>query len=360
MAAGFGTRLEPLTLAVPKPMVPIANKPCMQHNLDLLRRNGIRKASVNIHYHPEQIMNYFGDGDKFGVSLSYSYEEKLLGTAGGVLKMAVLLGGLTETFLVLSSDAITDINLRKMLAFHKSKKALATVALSVVSDTTHFGIVGVDASDRIESFLEKPEKDKAPSNLANAGIYIFEPEIIDMIPRNHVYDFGKELFPRLMLKKAPVYGYKMVEYWSDVGGLSAYIRANQDAMRGLVRLFLPGKKISSTVWTGRHCEIDPSVILEGHVVIGEAVQIRRGAHLKDTVVGDRCVIGYDAKIGGSVIWSDSFVSRGSLINKSVVGNWCRIGEGVTIAGDSVIGNRCQIRKGTHIPEGSRLKPNEIL
>ncbi|HTY13472.1 MAG TPA: NDP-sugar synthase, partial [Candidatus Omnitrophota bacterium] len=349
MAAGFGTRLEPLTLAVPKPMVPVAGKPCMQHNLDLLRRNGIRKAAVNVHYHPEQIMNYFSDGDKFGVNLTYSFEEKLMGTAGGVLKMAVLLGGLTETFVVLSSDALTDINLRRLVAFHKSKKALATIALSEVSEPSHFGIVSLDENDRVVSFLEKPEQ--SPHNLANTGIYVFEPEVLDLVPRNHPYDFGKELFPRLVLKNAPVYGYKMVEYWSDIGGLNSYIRTNQDALKGGVRLFLPGRKISSKVWTGKHCEIDPSVKLDGHVMIGEGVQIRRGAHLKDTVVGDRCVIGYDAKIGGSVIWSDSFISRGSIINKSVIGNWCRVGEAVTIGSDSILANRCQIRKGTHIPEG---------
>jgi mannose-1-phosphate guanylyltransferase/mannose-1-phosphate guanylyltransferase/phosphomannomutase len=193
LAAGYGTRLEPLTLAVPKPMAPIVNLPTMQHNIELLKQHGCREIVANIHYYPEQIENYFGDGHVFGVNIQYSYEERLLGTAGGVKRMAGIARA-GETFVVLSSDALTSINLGRMLAYHREKKALATVALSRVADVREFGVVLHDESGRITGFQEKPDPAVALSDLANTGIYIFEPEILAMIP-DGFYDFGKQLFP---------------------------------------------------------------------------------------------------------------------------------------------------------------------
>jgi len=359
MAAGYGTRLEPLTLAVPKPMVPIVNKPTMQHNVELLRRNGIRDITANIHYHPEQITNYFRDGSDFGVDLAYSFEETLLGTAGGVKRMAKI-ADVTDTFVVLSSDALTDINLRKMIAFHRQKKALATLALLPVKEPSDFGVVVVDAHDRVTAFQEKPKRGEALSDLVNTGIYIFEPEILEMIPEGRFFDFGSELFPKLAREGKKIFGYKMVEYWSDVGGLAPYIKANYDAMQGTVRIFIPGKKVSSSVWVGKHCEIDESVQFEGCVIVGDRCEIRKGSHLKDAVLGDRCVVGQEVKIEGSIIWSDSYLSRHGSVLKSVIGNWCHIGEGVKISAHSIVSNRCQVRRGIHLAEDSRLKPNEIL
>ena len=211
MAAGYGTRLEPLTLAVPKPMVPIVNFPTMQHNLELLKKYGFTDVTANIHYHPEQIENYFGDGAKFGVNLSYSFEEKLLGTAGGVKLMAETIAKIDGTFVVLSSDALTDINLHRLTEFHKQKKALVTVALCQVGDVREFGVVIQDETGRITGFQEKPAPEAALSSLANTGIYVFEPEILKLIP-DGPYDFGRQLFPQLVAEKAAIYGYKMVEY----------------------------------------------------------------------------------------------------------------------------------------------------
>lgn len=360
MAAGYGTRLEPLTLAVPKPMVPIVNKPTMQHNIELLRRNGIRDIVANIHYHPEQVVNYFEDGDLFGVDLAYSYEEILLGTAGGVRRMGRRVSYIDDTFVVLSSDALTDINIRKLVNFHKKKKALATIALMPVEDTTQFGVVVLDEGQRVAAFQEKPKPEKALSNLANTGIYVFEPEILDMIPQDKFYDFGNDLFPILTKKKAPIFGYKMVEYWSDVGGLEPYIRANRDAIQGNVRIVIPGRKISSKVWIGKGAKISKSAKFEGYVIIGDKCEVREGACLKNVVLGDMCVVGNDAEIKHSVIWSDTFVSRGSKIEKSIIGNWCQIGENAQIERNSIISNRCKIRKGVHLPENSKLKPSETL
>jgi len=360
MAAGYGTRLEPLTFAIPKPMVPIVNKPTMQHNIELLRRHGIRRIVANIHYHPEQIVNYFSDGDDFGVDLSYSYEETLMGTAGGVFRMGKVVEKIDDTFLVLSSDALTDINLRALIEFHKSKKALATIALSSVDNVEQFGVVEVDKDSRILSFQEKPKASDSASNLANTGIYVFEPEILEMIPPDKFYDFGKELFPKLMAEKAAIYGYHMVEYWSDVGNLKAYIQANYDAMKGSVRLRVPGKKTSACVWLGKNCRVDPSVKFEGCVIIGDRCEVRAQAYIKDSVIGKMSVVGMGARLNGTIVWSDSFISKNSKIDKSVIGNWCFVGDGVEIGKNSVISNRCKIKKKSNLPENTLLKPSEVV
>jgi len=360
MAAGYGTRLEPMTFAVPKPMVPIVNKPTMLHNIELLRRNGIRQITANIHYHPEQIVNYFADGDDFGVDLTYSFEEELMGTAGGVWRMGRVVNKINETFLVLSSDALTDVNLQRLIDFHKKKKALATVALSPVKSVEHFGVVKIDDDNRLLKFQEKPKKEEAISNLVNTGIYVFEPEILDMIPQNKLYDFGKDLFPRLMEENIPVYGYHMIEYWSDVGTLDAYREANYDAMHGTVRINIPGKKVSACVWIGKNCRIDESVKFEGCVIVGDRCEIRAGAFVKDSIIGKMGVVGVDTKISDSIIWSDTFISKNSDIKESVVGNWCFISEGVKINPKCIISNRCKIHKETKVAERTMLKPNEIL
>lgn len=359
MAAGYGTRLDPLTLAVPKPMVPIVNKPTMQHNIELLRRNGIKQIITNIHYHPEQLKNYFADGEKFGVHLHYSYEETLLGTAGGVRRMAKI-GGVKETFLVLSSDALTDINLRKMLEYHKKKKALATIALMPVAEPSEFGVVVTDAEHRVTAFQEKPKKEEALSDLVNTGIYIFEPEILQMIPDEQFHDFGKELFPQMVKKGVEMFGYKMVEYWSDVGGLAPYIQANYDAMQGNVRVLIPGKKVASHTWIGKNCEIDPSAKFEGDVIIGDRCQVKAGAVLKNVVLGDRSVVGHGTVLTDSIIWSDTFIGPNGRIASSVVGNWCHVGKETVVEPGSILSNRCIIRAGAILAPGCRLKPNEIL
>ena len=360
LAAGMGTRLEPLTLAVPKPMVPVVCKPVMEHNLELLRRYGFTDITANLHYFPEQVENYFSDGSAFGVKLSYSYEDTLLGTAGGVRRMGRELDNIRETFLVLSSDALTDINLKRLVAFHKKKKAIATIALQPVSDTSEFGVVATDDLDKITAFQEKPSKEEAISNLVNTGIYVFEPEILDMISEGH-YDFGRQLFPELVKRNLPFYGYKMVEYWADVGSLAFYKQANFDILKGFARINIPGRRVSKNLWIGKDAKMDRSVKLDKGVIIGNSVKI--GAHVEivgETVIGDMCTIGDDVKISKSIIWSDTFVGKGSIVNQSIIGSWCYIEKEANIGQDSVISNRCGVRAGRTVPPETRLNPNGII
>lgn len=337
LAAGYGTRLEPLTLAVPKPMVPIVNLPTMQHNLELLKKYGFTDITANIHYHPEQIENYFGDGSGFGVNLTYSFEEELLGTAGGVKRMAEI-SHVDDAFVVLSSDALTDINLQQLVDFHNLKKALATVALKKVSKVSDFGVVIHNDNGLITGFQEKPKPEVALSEYVNTGIYVFEPEILKLIP-DGFYDFGRQLFPHLVKDKAAFFGCQMDGYWSDVGCLLKYQEANSDALAGRVKIKLSGERKADNSLVGNHC------------VIGRNVKI------KDSIIGDKCTIGDGTEISGSIIWSDTKIGKDASLEKAIVGSWCRLGAGVQIKANAVIANRCAIRKGEIVEAGKKLKPN---
>ena len=358
LAAGYGTRLEPLTLAVPKPMVPIVNLPTMQHNIELLKKHGCTELVTNLHYYPEQIENYFGDGHAFGVNIDYSFEDELLGTAGGVKKMAKI-ARVKETFIVLSSDALTSINLTRALEYHREKKALATIALARVNDVRDFGVVLHEQNGRITGFQEKPEPAVALSDLANTGIYIFEPELLEMIP-DGFYDFGKQLFPRLVQDAAPLFGYPMVEYWNDVGGLEKYIQSNYDAMSGALSINIPGKKVAASTWVGERESIDPGARFEGAVIIGDRCRIGRDVYIKDAVIGDKCVIDDGASVTGSVVWSDVVVSKGVVVEGAVIGSFSHIGKESRIAAGTVIANRAVIRPGQEVPPHSRVQPDSVF
>lgn len=235
MAAGVGTRLYPLTKDVPKPMVPIAGKPLMEHIINLLRNHGITQLVANLHYLPDEIQNYFGEGSEFGVNLKYTFEPDLMGTAGGVKNNQDFLD---DTFIVVSGDALTDINLGAFMRFHKEKGAIATIALKPMEEVERFGVVITNAEGRIINFQEKPQKEEALSNLVNTGIYIFEPEIFNHIPPGEFYDFGKNLFPRLALEGASFCGYITEDYWCDVGSLESYSQAQKDVEQGKVKLYV--------------------------------------------------------------------------------------------------------------------------
>ncbi len=359
LAAGYGKRLEPLTKAVPKPMVPVANKPVMQYNIELLRKYGIRDIIANIHYFPEQIENYFGDGSGQGVNLSYSYEEELLGTAGGVKRMSQLTK-MDGTFIVISSDTLTDINISRMLAYHKKKKALATIALTPVDDVTQFGVVAIDENERITAFQEKPTVGEAKSNLVNSGVYIFEPEILEMISPK-MRDFGKDLFPRLVLERAPFYGYRMIEYWNDVGGIEKLKSANSDVLKGLVRAEVLARRVGSSTWLGKGTQVARSAKFEGTIILGDKTVVEENVEIYGNVsVGDKCVIGEGSVISDSAIWSDTHVGKGSRLDKCLVGSWCFLEDNVKIEEGSVISNRCRIKQGKKLEANTKVEPDKTI
>ncbi len=360
LAAGYGKRLEPLTKAVPKPMVPVANKPIMQYNIELLRRYGIKDMMANIHYFPEQIENYFHDGRAFDVNLKYSYEEVLLGTAGGV-KLMSRLSKVRDTFVVISSDVLTDVNISRMLHFHKRKKAIATIALTPAADVTQFGVVVLDDGDRIAAFQEKPTKEDARSDLVNTGIYIFEPEILNIIPEKGFYDFGRNVFPFLVSSKAPFFGYRMVEYWNYVGGHEKLMSANQDVLQGRVRAAVNARRAGHGTWLGKGTHVDRTAKFEGEIIIGDASIIGANVEIYGNVaIGDKCVIGDGCVISDSFIWSDSRVGKDSRLTKCILGNWCSLEDNVRIEANSIISNRCRIRQGARVEANSRIEPDITL
>lgn len=306
MAAGVGNRLMPLTLRVPKPMVPIANIPIMRYGVELLRHHNITSIVANLHYLPNKIMEYFDNGEKFGVNLRYSPEKKLMGTAGGVKKNEAFLSD--STFVILSGDGLTDIDLTELIAFHKSKGSIATLALKSVEEVSKFGVVITDEDGRIKAFQEKPSPEEALSNLINTGIYVFEPKIFGLIPEDVEYDFGKQLFPKLVELGLPFYGYKCEgNYWCDVGDAHTYLQANVDVISDKVNTTLKYESM------GHHCQIGKDVKID-----------------KESVIGENCIIEDGVSITNSVIWDNTVIKKSAKINRSLIANNCLIQENNTI------------------------------
>ncbi len=317
MAAGVGTRLEPLTLAVPKPMVPVCNVPIMEYNINLLKKHGLTDITANLHYFPEQIEKYFKDGSSFGVNMNYSFEEELMGTAGGVKKMAGLSGlSAGENAVILSSDVLTEIDLSMLLKFHRDKGSKATVALVEVGDTSEYGVVVTDSMGRITAFQEKPKQEEALSRTVNSGVYILEKDVIDLIPVESFYDFGKNLFPLLIRRQVPFFGLPSKAYWKDIGNIRNYISANFN---------IAAKR---KVVTGKNCRIDASAALDGTVILGDNCRIEKGAAIHNCVIWDGVRIGKDSMLENSVIGSGVTIDKGCSIGKhSVIANGNYIGDG---------------------------------
>lgn len=299
LAAGVGSRLQPLTNNLAKSMMPIINKPVMEHTLNLLSNQGVTEVVINIHHLAEQIKDYFGDGSNFGINIKYSFEEELMGTAGGIKKVADFFD---DTFIIISGDALTDIKIKDVYDYHKQKKALATICLKKVADVEKYGVVITDREGKINSFQEKPAREEALSELVNTGIYIFEPEILDYIPANEVYDFGKQLFPKLVEINAPLYGYSLKDYWNDVGSFAEYFNSHIDALQGRVEVRFPGH-LKNNSWIGENVQIDKSIKINGTNVIGNNSVICKGVYLGgNVIIGEDCQINSGANLENVIIW----------------------------------------------------------
>ncbi len=345
MAAGVGSRLMPLTIGVPKPMVPMANRPLMENIIQLLAEHGFSEVIANLHYHADNIVNYFGDAPRPGMSLLYSREEELMGTAGGVKKCQWFLD---DTFVVMSGDALTDIDLTSLIQEHRRQGALATIAVKTVDEVERFGVVVSDSNGRITSFQEKPRPEEALSNQANTGIYIFEPEIFDYIPAGQFYDFGKQVFPHLVKIKAPFYAAAIDDYWCDVGSLDTYRQAHNDILQGKVRFPVAGtvkRTAQANILIGEGTVIDEDVQMFGNVVIGPGCHISRG------VVLDECIL-----------WERVQVSEKAQLHGCVLGDHCQVGSNSILGGGTVVAGGCLIGSGLHIGEGhkvTQVKPGQL-
>jgi mannose-1-phosphate guanylyltransferase / phosphomannomutase len=352
MAGGEGTRLRPLTSNQPKPMVPIVGKPCMEHILELLREHGLNEVIVTVAFLPQAIRGYFGDGETLGMDISYSVEESPLGTAGSVRLAAKQLD---ETFLVISGDALCDVDLGKLIAFHKERGAAVTIGLKSVENPLEFGIVVTDDEGKIERFLEKPSWGQVFSDTINTGIYVLEPEVLKHVPTDRPYDFSKELFPYLLEMGRPLYGFVMDGYWQDIGNLDQYRQANFDALDQSVRLNVPGIQIRGNVWLGEGVEIADLDQVEGPSFIGNYCRVAPGATVgAHSVLSNSVTLRERTRTTRSVIDASTHVGRASVIEGAIVGRSCdirahvRIHEGVAIGDEVTIGSESVVMPGVRI------------
>ncbi len=357
MAGGFGTRLRPLTCNIPKPMVPIMNKPMMHHIVSLLKHHGLGDIIATLFYTPEVITSYFGDGSQFGVKMHYVRAEADYGTAGSVRNATK---GMHERIIIISGDVLTDFNLTAALQYHEAKKAKATIVLTHAANPLQFGVVITDENGKITRFLEKPSWGEVFSDTINTGIYILEPEVLEMIPYREDFDFSKDLFPLLLRQDAGLYGCTADGYWRDVGNLNEYQDAHIDALNGGVRIDIPGELVGN-VWIGEGSHPVPaSVQLTGKVVIGRNCTIGEGVKIANSVIGDNCVIGPGTIISNSVVWSDVVLGHSSELSADVVGSKCSIGEKTVIAENVFIGDGCWVGRGARLSANIKLWPEKVV
>jgi len=352
MAGGEGTRLRPLTSNQPKPMVPVVGKPCMEHILELLRDHGMNEVIVTVAFLPQAIRSYFGEGETLGMQIGYSVEESPLGTAGSVRLAA---RQLDETFLVISGDALCDLDLTALVDFHKERGAAVTIGLKSVENPLEFGIVVTDEEGRIERFLEKPSWGQVFSDTINTGIYVLEPEVLKHVPTDRPYDFSKELFPYLLEMGRPLYGYVMDGYWQDIGNLDQFRQANFDALEENVRLNIPGIRIRGNVWLGEGVEIADLEQIEGPAYIGNYCRVAPDAHVgAHSVLSNSVTLRERTRVTRSVIDASTHIGRNSLIEGAIVGRSCdirahvRIHEGVAIGDEVTIGAETVVMPGVRI------------
>lgn len=313
LAAGLGTRLRPLTYEITKPMVPVLDRPVMAHIVDLLDRHGFEQVIANLHYFPDSIERYFGD------RLAYRFEPELLGTAGGVRACAEFLG--SEPFLIISGDALTDIDLSAFAARHREAKGIATLAVKKVDDTREYGVVLHDREGRITGFQEKPRPEEALSDLGNCGIYIFEPEIFDYFPERPFVDWAKDVFPTLLENDVPFHIHEAREYWNDVGSLAELRHGTFDALRGELRLRVEGREVGKGVVLAGEGELPAGVEIEGPAWIGRDVQIGQGARLMGPVVlGDGARVGQGAQLRESIVFPGTQVAAGAILIGAIAGH----------------------------------------
>ena len=313
MAAGLGTRLRPLTYEVPKPMVPVANRPVMEHILRMLPGHGLEQVISNLHWFPETIRNRFGDGSELGIELTYSDEEELLDTAGGVWNVRDFL---TEegSFIVMAGDALTDVDLTALIDAHAAHDGVATMTVKKVANVSEFGVVLTDSEGRVSGFQEKPDPAEALSDLANCMIYAFRPEIFDYFPEDPHVDWAKQIFPLLLEQDVPFHVHETERYWNDVGSLPEYLQGNIDAVTGTVAVDCAGElvdadaggalgdgvEVSGRVLVGKGAEVGEGARIDGPVVLGPGSRVGAGARVKESVLLARGEVPANGLLAGSI------------------------------------------------------------
>jgi mannose-1-phosphate guanylyltransferase len=344
LAAGKGTRVRPITHIVPKPMIPILQKPVMEFLLELLREHGFTEIMVNVSHLAEEIENYFRDGQRFGVEIAYSFEGRIedgqligdaLGSAGGLKKIQTFQRFFDDTFVVLCGDALIDLDLSEAVRRHKAKGAMASLITKRVprDQVSSYGVVVTDADGRVRSFQEKPAVDEAASDMINTGIYIFEPEVLDYVPDSVPFDIGSDLFPRLVADNAAFYALPMEFEWVDIGKVPDYWQAIRSVLQGQVRqVQIPGKEVRPGIFAGLNVAANwDKIKVEGPIYVGGMSRIEDGATI----------------IGPAMIGPSCHICEGATIDNSIIFDYSRIGPGVRLVEKLVFGRYCVDRNGDH-------------
>jgi mannose-1-phosphate guanylyltransferase len=350
LVGGEATRLRPLTCNTPKIMVPVLNRPFLEHFVDYLKTHNIIDIVLAIGTSPKQVQDYFGDGSELGVRIAYSIENLPLGTAGAVKNAESFLD---DSFIVFNGDVFTDIDLSAMMRLHRENKATASLALTPVDDPTIYGVVETDSQGRVRRFIEKPSWDKVTTNMINAGIYILEPGILNHIAPNTFSMFERDVFPLLLEEGQAVYGYPFQDYWIDMGTPDKYLKLQHDLLRRYI-----GNK--GTKFEGESF-IHSSVQIEGPVIIGEACYIDRNAIMKGpAILGTRCRVEEGAVIQGAILWQDCKIDRGAKLRNCLVASRCCIGEESEILDGCILGDDVRVEKGNKLSNGIKIWPGQII
>ena len=358
MAGGEGSRLRPLTINRPKPMVPIANRPVMGHIIELLKQHNINDIVATLQYRADDIQNFFRDGSAVGVNMHYSVEPQPLGTAGSV-KFAEQYLSRDEPFLIISGDALTDFNLTEVVNFHKRVGAAVTITLYRVPTPLEYGVIIVDGQGRIERFLEKPSWGEVISDTVNTGIYVISPEVLDEIEPGVAFDFSKDLFPLLMKKGAPLYGYVANGYWCDVGNISEYQRATSDLLSGKVNLGETGRHIGGGIYVEEDVDIAPDAQLFGPIYLGAGVRIKGGVVIHGpTAIRPFTIVDNRAHIDRSIIWRNVYIGEGVELRGAIIGRRCSVKSQAVIFEGAVLGDECTVGEGAVIHPNVKIWPNK--
>lgn len=358
MAGGQGSRLRPLTCNIPKPMIPIMEKPVMQYTLELLRDNGITDIGVTLQYLPDEIINYFGDGKEFGVNLQYFIEETPLGTAGSVKNAEAFLD---DTFIVISGDALTDFDLNKAMSFHKTKGSVATLLLKEVQVPLEYGVVVTDKNGRVTGFLEKPSWSEVFSDKANTGIYVLEPTIFDYYEKNQLIDFSNDLFPILLKNNMPMYGYVAEGYWCDIGNVEQFIKCHYDILDGIVKVNIKGKEYKKGIWIGEDCTLSSKVNIIPPVFIGDNTKIYEDSEIGPySCLGKGNIISTRANIKRSILFDNCYIGNDSEIRGSVLCKKVQIGKSVSIFEEVAIGDETRIGQRSIVKPGVKIWPSKVV
>lgn len=358
LVGGLGTRLRPLTCRTPKPMIPLVNRPFIEHVLMRLRAQGITEIVLAVQYLAEQFQASLGDGSRFDIKLHIVQEPEPRGTAGAVKNVEHLLN---ETCFVFNGDLMTDLDLQAMMAYHREKGSMATISLTPVDDPTQFGLVEMDGDNRVQRFLEKPRLEDVTTNMINAGSYILEPEVFRYVPPDAFFMFERGLFPVLLQTGDPMYGYPSRSYWSDIGRPQNYLEVSHDILIGRIDFQFPGEEIANRVWVEEGTTIHDSVQIIPPVVCGRNVRIARGARIiGPVVIGHDCVIGPESSIESTVLWNENTIEEGATLRSCVVGHRNTIGARSVITGGAIVSDDCSLGAENRLDRSIKLWPGTTI